>query len=406
MTKVTISIPECCIRVSALIMNTEFRKKVFTSGNLAFVIVVCASYASATAAIIYSRHPVPPWETILLLTLGIAYLFGGTYWFTRVRYSRSQLARFGYFVVQLCLAAVLIRLRGSTGELALILLPLAGQSALILPLRFMVPVCFLVYVLLVMPFLLRSRWIDAIALAVVYGTGIVFVVVFTRVAARERDARNSLAEANQLLRSHAAQVEELATTKERNRLAREIHDSLGHYLTVVNVQIGAARTVLDQDRTRALEHLSKAQSLTQEGLSEVRHSVAALRASPTESRPLREALALLVDQWRAAGLNVSFKIVGPVRQLTPQTSLTLYRAGQEALTNVAKHAKESAVDLLLEYLPDKVLLTIKDDGVGSSSTEGGFGLLGVRERVQILNGEVRVSTGIGKGFTLEVEVPE
>ena len=387
-------------------MTNEFRSKLFTSGNLAFVIVVCASYASAIAAIIYSRRPVPAWEIAVLLTLAFLYLSVGTYGFARVRYSRSLLASLGYFALQLTLAAVLIRLRGSTGELAFILLPLAGQSALLLQLRFMVPVCLLVYVVLVMPFLLRSRWVDAIALAVVYGTGIVFVVVFTRVAASEREARNALSEANQLLRDHAAQVEELAATKERNRLAREIHDSLGHYLTVVNVQIGAARTVLDQDRTRALEHLTKAQSLTQEGLAEVRHSVATLRASPTESRPLREALSLLVDQWRAAGLNVKLTVSGNVRPLTPQTNLTLYRAGQEALTNVAKHANASRVDVRVDYDHHRLRLTISDDGVGSSSSEGGFGLLGVHERVQLLDGVVRVNTQTGKGFVLEVEVPE
>src|SRR6185369_12887105 len=118
--------------------------------------------------------------------------------------------------------------------------------------------------------------------------------------------RTALAEANQQLRDHAAQVEELASTKERNRLAREIHDSLGHYLTVVNVQIGAAQAILEQDRPRALDHLSKAQALTQEGLAEVRHSVAALRASPTESGPLPEALAKLAEQWNAAGLSTRF----------------------------------------------------------------------------------------------------
>ena len=389
-------------------MDSELRHRgrLFTSGNIAFVLVVCASYASATAAIIYSRRPVPAWEAAALLTLGVAYLFTGTYGFTRLRYSRSLLARVGYFVVQLSLAAVLIRLSGATGELALILLPLAGQSALVLPIYLTVPVCLLIYVILDMPLLLRGRWIDAIALAVIYGTGIVFVVVFTRVAASERDARNTLAEANQLLRNHAAQVEELAITKERNRLAREIHDNLGHYLTVVNVQIGAARTVLDQDRTRALEHLSKAQSLTQEGLAEVRNSVAALRASPTESRPLPEALSVLVDQWNAAGLNAKLAVSGTPRSLTPQTNLTLYRAGQEALTNVAKHANATRVDIRLNYDDDRVRLTIKDNGVGESSSEGGFGLLGVRERVQLLNGYVRVRAEAGKGFTLEVEVPE
>src|SRR6267143_820406 len=300
------------------------KTRFFSSGNIAFVIVVCASYASATTAIIYSRRPVPAWEGAVL----------------------------------------------------------------------------------VMPFIIRSRWVDAIAIAVIYGTGIVFVIVFTRVAASERQARTALAEANQRLRDHAAQVEELATTKERNRLAREIHDNLGHYLTVVNVQIGAAQAILNQDRPRALDHLSKAQALTQEGLAEVRHSVAALRASPTESRPLPEALAKLAEQWNAAGLCTRFVVAGTIRSLTPQVNLTLYRAAQEALTNVGKHAHATNVDLHLDYGDGSLVhLSIKDDGVGSDNSEGGFGLLGVRERVQQLSGAVRVRTDSGQGFALEVELP-
>jgi signal transduction histidine kinase len=176
---------------------------------------------------------------------------------------------------------------------------------------------------------------------------------------------------------------------------------------VVNVQIGAARTVLDQDRPRALEHLSKAQALTQEGLAEVRHSVATLRASPTESRPLPQALMKLVQQWKAAGLSIKLHISSNVRPLSPQTNLTLYRAAQEALTNVAKHAHADDVEVTLNYdSAHTIRLLVKDDGVGSKNSEGGFGLLGVRERVQLLNGSVSVRTEIGKGFTLEVEVPE
>jgi signal transduction histidine kinase len=378
----------------------------FSSGNIAFLIVVGASYASATTAIIYSRRPVPAWEAAVLVTVGAAYLVVGTYGFAICRRSPSLLTKVSYFVIQLLLAVTLILLRGSTGELALILLPLAGQSALVLPLPGMVPVCFLIYVTLVVPFITRGRWVDAIAIALIYGTGIVFVVVFTRVAASEREARTALAEANQLLRDHAAQVEELATTKERNRLAREIHDSLGHYLTVVNVQIGAAQAILEQDRLRARDHLSNAQALTQEGLAEVRHSVAALRAAPIESRPLPEALAKLAEQWNAAGLRAKFVVAGTIRSLTPQANLTLYRAAQEALTNVGKHAHASNVDLHLDYRDERLVrLRIKDDGLGSANSEGGFGLLGVRERVQLLNGAVRVRTHAGEGFTLEVELP-
>jgi signal transduction histidine kinase len=380
--------------------------KFFSSGNIAFVIVVCASYASATTALIYSRRAVPARELVVLVAAAAAYLVVGTYGFTICRRSGSLLAATAYFVIQLLLASVLILLRGSTGELSLILLPLAGQSALLLPLRGMVPVCVLIYVTLAMPLIVRSRWVDAVAVALIYGTAIVFVVVFTRVAASEREARTALAEANQLLRDHASQVEELATTKERNRLAREIHDSLGHYLTVVNVQIGAAQAILEQDRPRALDHLAKAQALTQEGLAEVRHSVAALRASPTESRPLPEALAKLAEQWNTAGLRTRFVMAGTIRPLTPQVNLTLYRAAQEALTNVGKHAHATSVDLHLDYRDERaVQLSVKDNGVGSDNSEGGFGLLGVRERVQQLSGAVRVRTNAGEGFALEVELP-
>jgi len=276
-----------------------------------------------------------------------------------------------------------------------------------LPLGWMIAVCVLVYLLLVMPLILVNRWVDALTVALAYGTGIVFVVVFTRIAASEREARASLGEANRLLRENAAQVEELAVTRERNRLAREIHDSLGHYLTVVNVQIGAAQAIFNQDSTRALDHLAKAQTLTQEGLTEVRRSVAALRASPTESRPLTDALGKLVEQWNATGMSAVLTVTGTLRQLTPQADLTLYRAAQEALTNVSRHAQATKVDLTLDYRnAESVLLMVQDDGAGSNDLAAGFGLLGVRERAQLLGGEVRVVTEQGKGFKLEVELPE
>jgi signal transduction histidine kinase len=377
------------------------------SGNLAFVIVVGVSYLSATTTLVYSRRALPLWELAVLVAAAIAYLVVGTYGFSITRRSAKRQTAVIYFIVQLLLAALLIKLRGRTGELSFILLPLAGQSALLLPVRWMTSVCVLIYLLLVMPLLAVNRWFDAVIVAVVYGTGIVFVVVFTRIAASEREARASLAEANRLLRENAAQVEELAVTKERNRMAREIHDSLGHYLTVVHIQIGAAQAIFNQDGERALEHLAKAQTLTQEGLTEVRRSVAALRASPTEGRPLTEALGKLVEQWNATGMSAAFVVAGTPRELTPAADLTLYRAAQEALTNVSKHASATEAVLTLDYRQsESVLLAVQDDGVGSGDSGSGFGLLGVRERAQLLGGEVRLVAESGKGFRLEVELPE
>src|SRR5882762_2797644 len=179
---------------------------IIRSGNLAFVIVVGASYLSAITSLIYSRRAVPVWELCVLIAGAAAYLVVGTYGFAVCRRRAMLRTSAIYFIVQLLLAAMLIKLRGHAGELAFILLPLAGQSALLLPLRWMTAVCAMIYVLLVMPLILINRWVDALAVALVYGTGIVFVVVFTRIAASEREARTSLAEANRRLRENAAQV--------------------------------------------------------------------------------------------------------------------------------------------------------------------------------------------------------
>src|SRR5258708_3470428 len=142
-----------------------------------------------------------------------------------------------------------------------------------------------------------------------FAVGIVCVGVFSYFAISERASRAEverlaaeLQAANQKLREHAAQVEELATAKERNRLAREIHDSLGHYLTVINMQLEAAQVLAPADPERARAALGKAQSLAQEGLADVRRSVAALRADPVSGRPLTEAMAELVKESQAAGL--------------------------------------------------------------------------------------------------------
>jgi signal transduction histidine kinase len=234
----------------------------------------------------------------------------------------------------------------------------------------------------------------------------VFVVIFTQIAVNERKARAEVERLAAELRQYAAQVEELAITKERNRLAREIHDSLGHYLTIINVQIEAARAIMDNDRQRALDGLSKAQMLAQKALAEVRRSVTALRASPIEDLPLSEAVAKLVDEYSAAGIAAELVVTGAPRPLTPQAGLTLYRAAQEGLTNVRKHSQATHATLRLDYSHARMVrLEVRDNGVGRSGEGEGFGLLGVRERARLLNGEVRIHTAAGQGFTLEVELP-
>jgi signal transduction histidine kinase len=189
-------------------------------------------------------------------------------------------------------------------------------------------------------------------------------------------------------------------------LAREIHDNLGHYLTVVNVQIGAAKVLMDKDTDKAKDALDKAQTLTQEGLKAIRQSVAALRESPVGQRPLSEAISILTDTTTQAGIVTEFSVLGEPRPLSNQIEYALYRVAQEGLTNARKHARASRVDVLLDYSQaDVVRLEIADNGVGTAVADGGFGLLGIRERVQLLNGTCAIETSPGKGFKLKIAIP-
>jgi signal transduction histidine kinase len=207
------------------------------------------------------------------------------------------------------------------------------------------------------------------------------------------------------------QLQELAVAEERNRLAREIHDGLGHYLTATTMQIQGARALLENTDAAtqgpaALTALGKAETLLQEALADVRRSVTALRTAPTEKKPLPTAIGDLVTECRAsAGLEVQFDLLGKPRPLNSQVELTLYRVAQEGLTNVRKHAQATRVEVALCYDNDKVGLSICDDGQGMSETSNGFGLLGLRERVQLVGGTIDISTAPNQGCQLGVEIP-
>ncbi len=266
---------------------------------------------------------------------------------------------------------------------------------------------------MILPILYYSTWEYALMNGLIDSTAILFVVLITQVRMNEQRAREKaerltrdLEAANRQLAEYASQAEELAATQERNRLARDIHDNLGHYLTIVNVQIEAARLTLDSDPARAMDALTKAQDMARKGLNSVRESVAALRVSPVENRPLEEAIAELVNESQMSEVTTEFHLIGASRPVESKSALALYRAAQEGLTNVRKHAQASRADVTLDFsLPDQIRLILLDDGVGAADTSRGFGLMGIRERVQLLGGEFKVETLVGKGFRLEVAIP-
>jgi signal transduction histidine kinase len=354
--------------------------------------------------------------TALQLVVGVAF---GVGFLILSLFDRELLHRFPentqhviYFSVQCAFVFGIGIILGPGGNW-LIGLPLVSVTVerLSPPLRW--PVYLGVLATAVLPILYHSTWETALMNALLISPGIIFVALISQVRLNEQRAREKaegltrdLEAANRKLAEYATQAEELAVTQERNRLAREIHDNLGHYLTIVNVQIEAARLTLDADPARALDALTKAQELAKKGLNSVRESVAALRISPVENRPLEEAIAELVGESQAAGIATEFHLLGESRPVEPKSALAFYRAAQEGLTNIRKHANASRAEVTLDLSqPDQIRLTVLDDGAGASDTSGGFGLTGIRERVLLLGGKFKVETQVGKGFRLEVSIP-
>jgi signal transduction histidine kinase len=376
------------------------------NGELAFVITVLIAYAQWLSSGI---HPLASVRAIALLTLGFVYLGLGIIFIT-TNIPKSKIIILGYIGVQLLLGMAIVYL--AEGTTVLVVLPIVSQMVIMLPRRDAWLLNGAVYIVLL---LILNVWKDnRFNLALAFGLfcGMVFVILFSQVMLSEQNIRTEveklyaeLSVANQKLHEYTVQVEELATVRERNRLARDIHDGLGHYLTALNMQIKAAQAVLNQDRPRAMDALTKAQTLAEGALYDVRQSVAALRGDPTLNQPLPEALDSLLEECRAEGLVAELITTGDYRLLTSQADLTLYRVTQEALTNVRKHALASRVDVTLLYEANRVCLTVCDNGIGTEQPEGGFGLFGLRERVQLLHGSISIRTAPRQGFCIEVELP-
>ena len=368
--------------------------------ELAFGVVVLAAFI----VFIVNFAPHFKLETALLVSgLMLIYTFIGIFgsrWLEK--FNRVDLV-VGYLVVEILLGMVIMYF--SEGSSWLILLPLVSAAVEHFSRVWMYVICFIIWLSQMLILGLLGSMQAVIGWGMALLAAIFFVGVFTQMTVNESKARAALAEANLKLREYAVQAEELAVVRERNRLAREIHDGLGHYLTAINIQIKAAEAVSGQDPALAREALSKAQALAEEALADVRRSVSALRADPTTSRPLPETLAMLLGELKTSQVLTQFVLEGAPRPLDPQAEFTFYRAAQEGITNVRKHANARKVTLSLVYTPAAVRLALQDDGAGSGDASGGFGLVGLKERAELLGGSLTIDTAPGRGFTLTLELP-
>lgn len=254
-------------------------------------------------------------------------------------------------------------------------------------------------------------WITVIVVqtAAIGGGGLLSASV-----ARQNDERRraldelaaAQAENEGLQRQLLSQAREAGILDERQRLAQEIHDTLAQGFTGIITQLEAAAQAKDEP-AEWQRHLDTATALARENLTAARRSVHALHPEPLDAATLPDALAEITAQWsERTGVPARFTTTGHARQLHPEIEATLLRITQEALSNVAKHAAAGRAGLTLSYMEDEVTLDVRDDGVGFTSADGsGFGLPGMRRRVQRLAGTLHVESEPGGGTAISASLP-
>jgi signal transduction histidine kinase len=204
----------------------------------------------------------------------------------------------------------------------------------------------------------------------------------------------------------------LAVSDERARIARELHDVVGHSVSVMTVQASAARRLLRPHQERERQALLVVEQTGREALAEMRRMVGVLRrpeeAPALAPQPSLEQIERLVEHTREAGLPVELRIEGEPVQLPTGVDLTAYRLVQEGLTNALKHARAGRAEVVLRYSDGRVELIVSDDGrgdAGGGGEGGGHGLLGLRERVSVYGGELEAGPRVGGGYRLRATLP-
>jgi len=259
-------------------------------------------------------------------------------------------------------------------------------------------------------------WCDGGLTLLPYAGGYLFFGVFGHALARAETARREserllaeLQEAHRQLQTYAAQVEMLAAAEERNRLAREVHDTLGHRLTVAAVQLEGAQRLIAREPERAIRMVGTVREQVREALAELRRTVATLRQPLASELPLPQALTRLTSAFaEGTGLDVRLSLPESWSPLPSAQRLACYRAAQEALTNVQRHARAQTVWLQLERANGYISLQVVDDGIGirPEPTGNGFGLAGLRERAAQLGGSLHVARREQGGTVLSFRLPE
>jgi len=226
----------------------------------------------------------------------------------------------------------------------------------------------------------------------------------------EKQQRHELQHANRKLLQHSIVLEQLTISHERNRLARELHDTLAHTLSGTTVQLEASEALRSKDPVKSQELIQQSLHRLRSGLTETRRALEALRASPLDDLGLVLALHQLIKDYKQhTGWGMELKLPERLPEISPTVEQTLYRCMQEVLSNIDRHAAASKVNIEVKVTEQVICMSIHDNGRGfdagkMNTVNNHFGIVGMKERVEALGGLLRIDSQMAYGTTINVEM--
>ncbi|MEM7066687.1 MAG: sensor histidine kinase [Cyanobacteria bacterium P01_B01_bin.77] len=398
--------------------NHPFRFLLYLEWGLLAVAITSVLSAPQPLREMARRGVPPPSTSAPLLAIGCILLFGLLGFYLPTQGIWRRLGHIALQVVLILITSVL--LVWGARLFPFVYLILVIRSCLMVGLMGRIAVTALTFLLFMTTFGLKFRrlggpiprpfrhWVYSLQmnLIVFFGLSLVFTLLLVNALLNERTIQTRLQKINKELQRSATQVKQLATAQERSRIAREIHDSLGHSLTALNIQLEGAIKLSQRDPQKSQALLKEAKRLGSVALQDVRQSVATLRDKPPTDSLHTRLNALIDTLYTSTGItsNINIQLLTP---LPTATSIALYRIAQEGITNIVKHAEATAVDLSLIAGASETRLLLRDNGRGFdiSQTSTGFGLQGMRERAQAIDGQLTLNSSPGNGCELRVVVP-
>jgi signal transduction histidine kinase len=380
-----------------------------------FLIVSYALWAAVTIRWITefreAQHPLTWLVTAILALFGV--LVGLEPWITSGSAWRAHV----YLAFQTGLVLTAILFHFQLDFFALLFLPLCGQAMFLFPRRIALTWVAILVLATVSGQIHQFGWPGGLSFIFLYTAGLFFVAAFSTLTIRAEDSRQEserlLAElqvAHQQLQAYAGQAEELAVAQERNRLARDLHDSVAQTLYGLTLQAEAAsRRLLSGHVDTVADYLSEIRQSAQETLQETRLLIFELQPPVLEQQGLAPAIKARLESVEGrSDLKIQLHL-DEVGRLPTGIEVAVYRIAQEALNNIIKHAHASQVQVTLARDDGIVSLEVADDGIGfdprAVSQQAGMGLKGMRERAAQINGKLRVISEPGRGTQVQLEVP-